>query len=292
MPPKINNIHDKFLKDLLSDRSIAIDFVKELLPPELLAFIKPDTLEQLPDTYISEELEQNLSDIVWRFQTQHQPLQIALLLEHKSYKAPKVVFQLLEYLAQAYRKQLKAAQKPELIVPIVYYHGKTKWKLQPIATFFEQYPEPFQKYVPSFIPEFIDLKNLDEKQLIELQNGMLTAALLAQKYAFDSTRLAEQLGNIIKSTAPYLEKNQRLSIFVYILQVLDMDKAVLSQRIENETNTVNSTIMSIYDQLIAEGIEKGILNAYNNGIALDTIRIISGESMEKIQEILKRNNKI
>jgi hypothetical protein len=62
--------------------------------------------------------------------------------------------------------------------------------------------------------------------------------------------------------------------------------------------------MSIYDQLIAEGVEKGIekgierelektvLNAFDNQISLETIRIISGETIEKINEILKRNARI
>ncbi len=66
--------------------------------------------------------------------------------------------------------------------------------------------------------------------------------------------------------------------------------------------------MSLYDELIQEGIlrgklegieegiekgiEKIILNAYDNKIDLQTIRLISGESLEKINSILIRNGRI
>ncbi|MCU0340971.1 MAG: hypothetical protein MUE30_13895 [Spirosomaceae bacterium] len=74
-------------------------------------------------------------------------------------------------------------------------------------------------------------------------------------------------------------------------------------------------VMSIYDELIqegfqrgiAEGIEKGIekgraegtekgiektiLNAFDNGIGLDLIRVITGESIEKIEDILQKNER-
>lgn len=61
--------------------------------------------------------------------------------------------------------------------------------------------------------------------------------------------------------------------------------------------------MSIYDELIQEGIEKGraegiekgiektILNAYDNGFVLEDILVITGESAEKIREVLKRNGR-
>ena len=62
--------------------------------------------------------------------------------------------------------------------------------------------------------------------------------------------------------------------------------------------------MSTYDQILqagiekgrAEGIEKGIektiLNAYDNGVSLDLIQLITGESAEKVKEVLKRNGRV
>ena len=72
---------------------------------------------------------------------------------------------------------------------------------------------------------------------------------------------------------------------------------------------MSTKVKTLYDQLIhlgkeqglvegkerglAEGLEKGmektILNAYKAGLELATIRIITGESEEKINRILVRN---
>ena len=58
-------------------------------------------------------------------------------------------------------------------------------------------------------------------------------------------------------------------------------------------------VMSTYDRILeqgrAEGIEKGIektiLNAFDNNIDLKTIQVITGESLDKIKEILKKNGR-
>lgn len=71
---------------------------------------------------------------------------------------------------------------------------------------------------------------------------------------------------------------------------------------------MSTKVMTIYDQLIlegkelgiAEGIEKGViktlertvLNAYDADINVATIRIITGESEEKINRILAQNKRI
>ncbi|MEZ4902593.1 MAG: hypothetical protein R2822_13000 [Spirosomataceae bacterium] len=55
-------------------------------------------------------------------------------------------------------------------------------------------------------------------------------------------------------------------------------------------------VMSTYDRILAEGMEKGIektiLNAFDNDLSLETIRVITGESIEKIKVVLQRNNRI
>jgi len=79
---------------------------------------------------------------------------------------------------------------------------------------------------------------------------------------------------------------------------------------------MNTKVMTIYDQLILEGKEKGlaeglvkgkeqgitegtekalqktILNAYNAGIDINTIRIITGETEQKIRQILQQNEQM
>jgi predicted transposase/invertase (TIGR01784 family) len=309
MPLKISSVHDKFLKELLSDKEVAIDFLVEFLPKDIVDVIKPHTLEPLNTSYLSASLEETFSDVVWRIQTNEQSLNICLLLEHKSSKDPEVAFQILEYVAQGYRNQLKSKQNSlELIIPVLYYHGKTKWEVKTLADFFSEYPDIFRKYLPNYSLEFIDLRKLDDNQLLNLQNGMLGSALMVQRNIFDSEKLKRNFVSIIKSLEPYLEKNFSNTIFVYMIQFLEISESELNKKIEEIPEILNSKIMSLYDQLlergrkegiekgkhlgIEEGLEKTVLNAFDNHIALDTIRIITGESLDKINAILKKNGRI
>jgi predicted transposase YdaD len=45
MPRAINNIHDKFVKELLSNKEIAISFLEENLPKTLLQRIDLQSIE-------------------------------------------------------------------------------------------------------------------------------------------------------------------------------------------------------------------------------------------------------
>jgi flagellar biosynthesis/type III secretory pathway protein FliH len=149
---------------------------------------------------------------------------------------------------------------------------------------------------------------------------MLGSALMVQRNIFESEKLKRNFVSIIKSLEPYLEKNFSNTIFVYMKQFLEISESELNKKIEEIPEILNSKIMSLYDQLlergrkegiekgrnlgieegiekgkylgIEEGLEKTVLNAFDNHIALDTIRVITGESLDKINAILKKNGKI
>jgi hypothetical protein len=206
-----------------------------------------------------------------------------------------VGFQILEYIALGYQEQIKGNRQVELIIPVLYYHGKEKWELKPFSSYFEIYPEEFKKFIPAYHAEFIDLLKLSTEQLISLQNGLLRSAMLIQRHYFDADQIQANFENIVNSLSPYLEKNLSYTIFVYMLQFIDYDKTLLNQQLDSFSSEINNNIMSLYDKLMSEGIEKGIekaiINAHDNGIALDTIRLITGETAEKIQEVLKKNGR-
>jgi hypothetical protein len=76
----------------------------------------------------------------------------------------------------------------------------------------------------------------------------------------------------------------------------------------NIPQPITEKVMSTYDQIKAEGvnegieqgieqgikkgIEKAILNAFDNSIDLKTIQIITGENVDKINEVLRRNDRL
>lgn len=131
---------------------------------------------------------------------------------------------------------------------------------------------------------------------------------MVQKYYFDPESLKKQLHAILENLVPYLGMNIVNSIFVYIMQGTRLDLEYFEESVNNLSADMSTKMMSVYDQLIAKGVQKGkeqgiaeereraaaqtILNAYDAGVNLATIRTITGESEEKITQILKRNNRI
>jgi predicted transposase/invertase (TIGR01784 family) len=335
MAKKIRNIHDKFTKALLSNKEMAVAFIESYLPTEINEIIETQSLEYIETSYITDDMRNVFSDLVVNVTLKNSTkIKLCFLFEHKSYIDEETPFQILEYLALAYKNQRKEKKKFELIVPILYYNGKTKWEYQPLYKLFDHFPASLQKYLPTFHTEFIDLRSLGEKAIEEVKNELFKSALLAQFYYFED--INNRISEIAKNLSNHLDSNLVDIIFVYLLQNENLKKEKLFDSLKTISGNLNNKVMSIYDELMQEGIKKGkaegkaegiavgkaqgiavgkaqgiavgkaegieegiekgiektILNAFDNHINLDTIRVITGESMEKINSVLMKNLRI
>ncbi len=113
MDPTINNPHDKFAKEMLSQKSFAIIFLTEYLPREVKDCLDMETLTYSPNSFINESLEERFSDIVFKVQMkeQHGDCFVSILIENKANPSKYVSIQVLEYLSSAYAAQVKAKEK-------------------------------------------------------------------------------------------------------------------------------------------------------------------------------------
>jgi predicted transposase/invertase (TIGR01784 family) len=110
MPPNdLHNPHDVLFKEMFSQQEIAADFLRNYLPPKVVAHLQLDALDVQPDSFIDEELREHYSDLLFRAplidpsdeqDEAHADAQVALvyiLFEHKSYNDRQTPFQLLRY---------------------------------------------------------------------------------------------------------------------------------------------------------------------------------------------------
>ncbi len=168
--------------------------------------------------------------------------------------------------------------------------------------------------------EFINLQKVSSEQILALTHSLVISAVLYQKYYFDPESLKAHFNSIFENLLPYWDRNEAHSLFVYILQNPYLELAFIEKSIKNLSEDMSTKVMTAYDQLmqkgkelglsqgkeqgIAEGRQKGIaeererslvktiLNAFDNGVNLSTIRAITGESEEKINDILKQHHRI
>jgi predicted transposase/invertase (TIGR01784 family) len=127
---ELNNPHDMFFKEMFGRKERALGFLREYLPAPVYAQLDISTLELVKDSYVDKELTQHFSDILYKVSIAGRPSFLYLLFEHKSYVDRLVGFQLLRNMVKIWERHLKENERSRffpVIVPIVIYHGRTKW---------------------------------------------------------------------------------------------------------------------------------------------------------------------
>ncbi|PSR14968.1 MAG: hypothetical protein DA408_09230 [Bacteroidetes bacterium] len=269
--------HDDLFKATFSIVSEVESFLRSYLPTWLANSLDYTTLQQATTSYVSESLHQYFSDIVYSCQwraadsANGEVVQIALLLEHKSYQPQNIYIQLLRYLTETYQHQHQKGEELQLVIPIVVYHGQERWRQRSFADYFKLPDEQLLPYLPGFEYELVDLNKVSNKLIIEQQKG----------YFLKSTFLLFKLGKEVKSPEQLSEE-----IFIFVREVLDPDQkltflrqlvtyifqAFKFQKEEFIQYTKKLPIMtqtvanSLYDSLLQEGMEKGIEQGMEKGI--------------------------
>jgi len=304
----INNIHDKFFKNVLSDINIAKKFISSFLSPDVLQHINIETLQYAETDFLLQDLKEIFSDIVFTVNKKDdKEIYISIILEHKSKPDDFTAVQLLLYIAYGYYKQYKNTRSLQMILPIVFYHGKQKWIYKTIDDLLNDLPQELQEFIPAFKTVFIDLKNFSDEQLDSLGDALLTSILLLEKYAFKPDELAKKIKLIYEKLNSVSDRNLLYPIIVYSMSLIKID--IIKKIIKELPTPIKSNVMTAYDTLIQEGMEKGIqkgiqkgrkegleeglekgvLNLHKKDFTIPQIADIMEISVEKVKSILKRN---
>jgi predicted transposase YdaD len=79
---KVNNPHDKMIRETLSRKETAMDFFTNYLPENILAHMDMKSLEMTKDSFIEEDLADYYSDILYKVRLKDKPGFLYLLFEH------------------------------------------------------------------------------------------------------------------------------------------------------------------------------------------------------------------
>lgn len=146
----------------MTRRENAISFFREYLPGEIVSQADLRTLRIVKETFITPELKEPFSDVVYDVRIRGRTVFVYLLFEHQSSPDCLMPLRFIHYMSGLWELWLK--QNPgecmlPAVIPILFYHGKEKWKtgvrFQDIITG----SESVLKYVPKF--EYI-LRDLSE----------------------------------------------------------------------------------------------------------------------------------
>jgi recombination-promoting nuclease RpnC len=124
-----NKPHDQTFRLSLSNKEVAKDFLKTHLPPSILKIINLNTMSIYPNSYITEELEESYSDILYQAKTSNNNnCYVYVLVEHMSKSTWDMPIRMIRYqldIIESHRRQYPKDRKLPVVVPILVYNGKT-----------------------------------------------------------------------------------------------------------------------------------------------------------------------
>jgi predicted transposase/invertase (TIGR01784 family) len=259
MSKKTHHLHDKFVKASFSDSDRAISFFERFLPDSLLKEIDVYSLKVTQESYIQEDLSEHFSDIVFEVRTLDQePVDLVLLFEHKSSPDKYVLIQVGHYLFSHYFKCISDKKPLKLIIPLIFYQGKKQWKDPNLSSLFPKLSGTLSEYIPTIKHIFIALRSLSCDNIENIRNGMMAAAVMAQRHAFDPIKLADDFLRIFTLFSETKDRGNFLEqLFVYVVNVSDITKTDLNKAIESIPSKIKDDIMTTYSRIRQEGEQIG-----------------------------------
>ena len=293
----IPNVHDKFFKDSFSRLEVAQSFIEELFPPELKEKFNLQDLKRISESFIDDELEEFFSDIIYQTNLSNQQTLVTLLFEHKSYIVPFPHIQLLQYILNIWKQEIKDGKTAlSLVIPIVIHHGDKKWEYKSINSYFVDLPQVLDKFIPDFDYLLFSLNDIEDDRLASIKNVILSMSAMLLKHSHDKN------DEFLKLTPFWLEKLRELdaqkqlefikSSLIYIQNAIDLTNKEIPPIFTKVSNNVNNIAMTIADHIREETMEYAsfnfVRNLFKEGYDASFIAKMTQLSVKKVQEIIQK----
>jgi len=271
--PEISNPHDLFFKELLSRPEAQRDFVANYLPPAVVGQLDLSSLEATKDSFVDPKLQAHHSDLLFRARLRSgRPAFLYLLFEHKSRPDRFARWQLLRYTVRFWddwhRDHPRALLPP--VFPVLFYHGKTRWKLSTRFSDLVACPEELRPYLPDFVHHLCDLWAYSDEEL--RGEAILRAGLLALKHVFDpdvGVRLPEIVGLLREVARSPTGLAALEAVLRYLTSATDaVDEPALRRALDEAFPAIGETIMpTLAEKWMEQGRKQGIQQGIQQGQA-------------------------
>jgi predicted transposase/invertase (TIGR01784 family) len=224
------------------------------------------------DTFIDDDLQEHFSDLLYRVRLYDQrDAYVYILLEHKSYPDPLVAAQLLRYMVRIWNAAMRLPRTKSLppIIPVVLYHGDSRWNIAPNFGALVAAAEELRLYIPEFRYELVDLSAyLDD----DIKGAVMArVGLLILKHIFDPD-LAQRLPDILALLRVLTSQKTGIDYLYTVLRyVAQASKIVNSEDLKNALEaafpTEGENVMpTLARQWMEEGIQEGRQQGLQQGL--------------------------
>lgn len=297
---EIKRSHDRFFRSIFGRPEHLQGLLENALPPTVVQTLDFTTLKVEPGTWIDRNHREHMSDIAASVELikergRNGPLHVYTLIEHKSYRDPAALLQLLRYMVQVWISEMRLASVRQLtpIIPVLVYHGPDGGIATTFTDLFGKHlPEALIPYLVTFQTEIMDLGRLEHPPTSG--DPVSRAALWMMRTVrrgIDETLI--QLQVVFKDAEDQLYEDEYRSLFLYLLETSELSTEVLHDKIEATIHQrrIKEGLLTTAEQLIKKGFEDGeqigiekgeIAGRYRERQDLAREMIAAGEAIEKV----------
>ncbi len=300
-------IHDNFVKRMMKNQVIAVDFFERFIPEKILKLIDLSTLKMENTTFIDEMLKHKESDILFSAKmNQSQKLgYFYVLIEHQSTPDPKMAIRLWFYIMQFYKQYIFNKDDKFTQLPFVYskvlYNGKTQWNAPlDMASFFE----PLEGMTPAEHQEFIRKMFLGEFDLIDVSqmvgsdfeqerwSNLMLASLHRTEKNLELKQKAQILNRFFHRLGIKNNSDLARSVLEYNLYGVDCELQLYFTIFkESFSAPYQEVIMNVAEALKQQGIQQGAYNVARKmvlrGTSIKEAAEVAELTSEQIDQLIK-----
>ena len=260
-------MHDAAYKQLFARPRMVRDLLEGFAARGWSGNLDFGTLEPLPASYVSSDLQQRHGDLVWRIRfSDDRWLYLLLLLEFQSTVDPAMAVRMLAYTALLYQRLAAdgALRDPGAlppVLPVVIYNGRGSWTARTeVSDLVAGGGGELSPYQPSQRYYLLDEARLADD---DLPAGNLVSALIGLEKGRDAERLQGPLRALIDLLGGEEDRELRRVFATWITQVVRLPERLPDETLEplehlKETYTMlEETVQGWIEEGRVRGIEQG-----------------------------------
>ncbi|NMB42733.1 MAG: Rpn family recombination-promoting nuclease/putative transposase, partial [Clostridiales bacterium] len=247
------------------------------------------------------KLKETFTDIIYKVKIKNKETYIALLLEHKSYKDRLTIFQVSRYIIDLWSKIIESGKKElPAVIPIVIYHGKSKWDyktdIRELIADYNELPKYLKDRLPVLKHDLINLAEHTEED-IKQYKPLTKMVIRSFKYIFGTMdELIETFLISIEEAADKVADEDlytivEIMLIYYSAAAKDLTEEDILKKIK-KLGGKGGKLMTILEQREQRGMEKGIEKGILLGISEERKNLARKMLMDKEPEnkIMKYTN--
>ena len=287
--------HDRFAHEVFSDKANAVDFFQGVLPEKLTRGLDFRSLTEDKTKYTDERLDTYFSDLVFtcRYSGTYlngngarragmkrnigyngdteSDIKLALLFEHKSFVPTFPHNQLLRYILNIWNHHIKQVKPVPIVLPIIFYHGHSKWKYLPLSHYLSGDTDRFYRFIPGFDYLLVDLSEYSTEKIKTrvFTRTAVKIAMLVQKHIFYPEMLRAHLKDFLNLGILYFKEEEGLrfleSVCRYIYTATEIEAETIIKTVDVLPERAEEVVMTTAEKLRKEGKEEGQREGWEKG---------------------------